>query len=680
MIESDLTEETKITFAKKKAIRLVVKYEKKVDDKCVNQMSRNSSGNFTEHWLVWLANRQLSTLTKTLESLANLMFNTDSNEQHHEIRALCVLQVVRTTDTTPEYNSGIPFPLFAPGQLSELGREFNKTFCNTEGSYNLQPCLNISTSDENTTTNSKGLFERGGWPVAIFKCLCLVLLSVYNYYSPAYFCLFSPTEVIEDGVPKIVLEGASPASFRSLIGNYFFSQDDTICHRARTFVLRAVVLPLHFLGPAIFLDYLQHKNWFSSFNILGVSHLLQPFMIVCYLCYFILAFNISFFNARFFNEGRPCFVCKFFKPKMRSCQDKIPRLITNHLRMQPLILAECWRMLIRCFLNYCKMFVLVLPFSSKVSATFFLRLSVFMTFLFTFPAVTVIILTAILLVALISIVLISPICTLCGITKFTNIYSRYRSFQMFSLLVSILAFFPAAIGAAVVILWAGFGIVIAIVLVFALLLSEKILPFAACFVLVLYYLWSSYSSFTNKYQDLALALFKHYKKSRNDKCENTCLNKSQVQENIPIAINSDHNMMRIPKELFHMACEELMPIREGVCIMILKVTTIVTFVLFVFSLTMLLNVGATPVMKALLTFLTGSFPKIVAIYIDGGRQKKIDAVISDEKIPIITQEYINRTALLNQKQENCGEDADVVILLNENEMNIELVTCKAQRP
>ena len=122
-----------------------------------------------------------------------------------------------------------------------------------------------------------------------------------------------------------------------------------------------------------------------------------------------------------------------------------------------------------------------------------------------------------------------------------------------------------------------------------------------------------------------------------------------------------------------MAYEELMPIREGVCIMILKVTTIVSFVLLVFSLTMWLNVGATPVMKALLTFLTGSLPKIASIYVYGGRQKGIAAMVIDEKIPKIMQDYTNETSWSNQEQESCGADADAVMLINVNENNIELV-------
>ena len=332
-----------------------------------------------------------------------------------------------------------------------------------------------------------------------------MLWKVYCYYSLAFLCLFSPTEITEDSVPKIVLEGASPVSFRSLIGNYFFSKDDTIWHRARMFILRAVVLPFPFLGSAmIFHYYSQHMN-FPQFNILGVSNLFQPFMIWCFCCYFILAFNISFLNPRFFNERRPCFVCKLLKPRMLSCQDNLPRLITNHLCIQPLILVECWRMFIRCFVYYCKRSVLVLPSTFDVSATSFIRLFLFIIFLSTIPAGTVTILISILSVALIGILFTSPIITLCGITKIFNIYSPYRYLQLIALFVSLLVSIPAAFAAVILMSRGFFGFLIAILFVFVLLLSEKILPFLACFVLVLYYVWSSYSSFTNNRGTLGVA-------------------------------------------------------------------------------------------------------------------------------------------------------------------------------
>ena len=42
------------------------------------------------------------------------------------------------------------------------------------------------------------------------------------------------------------------------------------------------------------------------------------------------------------------------------------------------------------------------------------------------------------------------------------------------------------------------------------------------------------------------------------------------------------NVVKIPKELFDMACEELMPIREGVCNLFLKVFLILSFVFLAF--------------------------------------------------------------------------------------------------
>ena len=118
-------------------------------------------------------------------------------------------------------------------------------------------------------------------------CLCVVFFSVFYYYAPVFLCLFSPTEVVKDGVREIILDRASPVSLGSLVGNYFFSKEDTIWHRTNMFILRAVVLPFPFLGLAIFAEHLQY-------NFLGVSHLLQSRMIVSYVCYYILAFYLAF--------------------------------------------------------------------------------------------------------------------------------------------------------------------------------------------------------------------------------------------------------------------------------------------------------------------------------------------------------------------------------------------------
>ena len=210
-------------------------------------------------------------------------------------------------------------------------------------------------------------------------------------------------------------------------------------------------------------------------------------------------------------------------------------------------------------------------------------------------------------------------------------------------------------------LFAGNVMLFAYLSAFVLLLNEESLPFVACFVLVLYYIWSSYSSFTNKYQDLALALFKNvksYRTSRHSQVTDTSLDTDSVLENTQTTVGNKDNVMKIPQKLFYMAREELMPLRENVCVLILKVTILVSFVLLVFSSTVSLNVGATPVMRTLIAFLTGIFPKLVAIYLDGGSQKKIKAMIAEEKIPEIVQEFIEGTSAWNH-QINSGLDVDV---------------------
>ncbi|XP_078381065.1 uncharacterized protein LOC144663863 [Oculina patagonica] len=674
--ESDLTEEIKVTIANGKLIQLVVKYENKVDDKCVNQTSRNSSGNVTEQWQIWLANTQRSTFERVMEKWKNMMLSANSNEEHKEIRAKCTFKPLTTTATKPKNSASSP--TFYQGHLADLGIKFDSTECSTEEKDDLKPCLNISKSPGNSITPTKSPeFKRGGWPAVAFVCLCLVFLAVFIYYSPAFLCFFSPTEVTEDGVRQIVLEGASPVSFRSLMGNYFFSIDETIWHRARMFFLRVVVLPLLFLGPAIFADYLQRNKMFPTFHIFGLSHLFQLRMLVCSGCYFVLNFYISFFTTRSSKANRPCFFCKRVKSKTLMCGEVPPKKVLNHLRLQPLILVKCWRAFIRCLLKLFKLFVLVLPASCKVSTTCFLRVSAFVIFLLVIPAATVTLLTAMLLAVGFSIIFTSPLMILCFKLSPVNAYFSNPSLKLFLLFLVIAVAIPTLLGALFVLELAGIGVLMAIVLAFVLLLSEEILPFVVCFVLVLYYMWSSYSSFTNKYQDLALSLFKHFKKSRSEVCVTVAVNNNQVPENASNADDdSKDNVMKIPKELFHMACEELMPIREGVCILLLKVTLIVSFVFLVFSITMMLNVGATPIMKALLTFLTGSFPKIVAIYIDGGRQKRIEAMATDEKIPKIVQKYISgttETSLSNQEQDHRSADDDEVLLLDVDKENIEQV-------
>lgn len=121
-----------------------------------------------------------------------------------------------------------------------------------------------------------------------------------------------------------------------------------------------------------------------------------------------------------------------------------------------------------------------------------------------------------------------------------------------------------------------------------------------------------------------------------------------------------------------MACEELIPLRERVCILILKITLLVSSVLIVFSLTMMSSSNTTPLMKTLLTFLTLSFPKIVAMYVGGGWQTKLRATVIEEKVPKLVEKFIRESSKTTRGHAQRDIDAknDEVILVNEGYMEL----------
>ena len=382
-----------------------------------------------------------------------------------------------------------------------------------------------------------------------------------------------------------------------------------------------------------------------------------------YVCYYILSFYVSFFPPP--KQKRPCLICRQVKSKTFACQENLPRAMINHLRIQPQIIVHCWRMFIKSLKNYFKKCFLLLPSVFEVSAKSFLRLFLFIVLLSVSPAIIIILLILRLLVGLVAILFTSPLCILIGITfKFKRADFRNRLLRWFSKFVFFSAALPLILGTFYLLMFASIGILVTFLTAFVLVLSEESLPFVACFGLALYYLLSSYSSFTTKYQDLGLAIFKHYKsykKARHSEVTDVAINTDSPLENTQIAADNKDSELKTPQKLFHMACEQLMPITESFCLLILKVTIIVSFVFLVLLLTILLNASATPVMRALIAFLTGSFPKIVTIYIGGSRGKEIEAVIAEEKIPEIVQKYIEETSAADQQHVNSGSDIDVLL-------------------
>ena len=132
--------------------------------------------------------------------------------------------------------------------------------------------------------------------------------------------------------------------------------------------------------------------------------------------------------------------------------------------------------------------------------------------------------------------------------------------------------------------------------------------------------------------------------------------------------------MKIPKGLFDMACEELKPVRESLCLLVFKVVFIASFLFLVFYLTMQLDFGVKPLTKTVVAVLIGLFPKVFSKYFEGERQKRVDALIIEEKAPKIVEAYLNSALQANQGQENSGADTDEVSLqVVESEANIAIL-------
>ena len=306
----------------------------------------------------------------------------------------------------------------------------------------------------------------------------------------------------------------------------------------------------------------------------------------------------------------------------------------------------------------------VIP-SSRCSLGFVIRHILFISLLLCIPVVAAALLIFGSLSSFIGIIFTAPAITLCKdhLDRPSNLNSKI-SLSSFILsdvthhALSCVSWYRAFD----LLLSAAFGALNALVGVLQLSFSEEHVPYVACPVFILYYIWSSYSSFTKTYHELALTLYDCHKDSKRTQSQDVPSSSDQLPK-LPNNTHDLDNVIAIPKELFEMACEKLLPLREGVCLLILKISVLV---FSVFSWAAMFSFDTTPLMKTLLTFLTLAFPKIVAIYIDGGWQKKLRERVRKEKVPKIVEKFISRTSMTTRGQRDRNANIDEVNLVNED--------------
>lgn len=657
IIDSNLSNRIQTTiFAEKRRLRLVFHNEKIIDEKCVSQTSRSQSGNITERWQIRLVNYTLPSFTgNVIKSFSTLIQETFELQA----KALCTFGKSNSSQKEARSSELSHSNHLAKILLSNVRSLGDLKVCSTKAKQTMQTCIEIS---EFSLSDQRTEF--------VLHVLLIMFVTTLTYIAPAIVCLFPATEVTHEGIRQITIEGLSPVAFRSLIGNYFFSKDYTMWHMARKFIMRAVLLPIPFLVPALFVEYLLYQNLLPQQNLLRIAHLSQPFRILCYSCYCIQAFNLHFLKGKPPNAERSYLCLCRVLPSLDNgnlciCSHReLPDRMLEHLRVVGGMLvasflfsvvfvveffgsakgAFCDRSLSQP-VGLCELLVPIVMFTLAIPISFF-----------GIPIMSIMLVEYVVL-------LFSPVAFFCVSTSVwqlanNNFLHRYLvcSVNFVAGLLDVSISCLSAFGVMFVLRSSAVGVLIFLQLAFTYMLSEENLPFVVCCLLVCCNLWSSNRFFTQKYQDLAVKLFEQYNLFANSE-HSGALNTHGIT---PYHCHTAENVKKIPKELFHTACQELMPIRKTIGIMMVKATLSMVYVFLVFLLTMSMNTSV--IVKSLVLFLTVSFPMIVTIFIDRKRRQSN----FEEKTYKIVQEYMNNRFNFNREQQNSDARSHLDVSKGEN--------------
>lgn len=385
----------------------------------------------------------------------------------------------------------------------------------------------------------------------------------------------------------------------------------------KRFIARVFVLPVPFLFPAVFVEYLHYNYILPRHNFLNIMQLSSCFKlnVLCYSSYCIHAF-----------------LCSFMIRKPRSFEDMA------RLRKFLLLCDLPLKMLIHCRRFWLKPFdINVRLICSNILIGFIMLLFFFFPYL-CFNAAFV-----------------SPIAVMCSTEYVTFLMAPRKTSKTFTPynVVRIVLYFLtfciswfAAYGGITLLRSAGLGVLLILQVAVNFLLSEEKLPFAILLAFLSHYLWSSYRSFTNRYKELGLVL----------------------SERLEGKIIDGKCYRFIPKKLFQKSLEELLPIKSNLCKLISK--TVLYLIYFCATLSVTKVMDITPLSKALVVvFMLGSVPKIMACFFEKRNPQKPDDLTNDKKPGHLVEEYLKSTSVINTRT---SADYDIFpSLLLEPEENLD---------
>lgn len=503
------------------------------------------------------------------------------------IEASCKVQFgFNLTSATNQTKISELFPDYFQENILQITGLVRRGKACDEGDESLQNqnCISIQINE----------FTADGWTQSLLWWAIFCFVAIFSYIGPWVVCLFPATEVSyrpnrlgEDRL--IIVNLQSPVGLRSLIGNFFFSADDMMGNRVKRFIMRIFILPVLFFLPALFVEYLQYNDILPRYNFLHISHLFSSVQLLCYCCYCLQAFLCNF------SIGKP------------GIWSLLPLQMLIHFRTIYYFLKR-WMLGIRfyIFMALC----IIIDFSTHRTVSEIMMRLCGLCLLILFAPIMV---YDWLVLFFVVVCLSFPMALVCGTEYFSFSRNSDDNFDdripftrtgKYILVFCISCF--ATYGGLLVLRSAGLGILLSLKLAGKILFCEENLPYVTAFGVMAHSLWSSYGSFTKRYQKLAWALCNHYEKQAG-------IHRVESPDGSP------YPMKIIPKRLFDRSCKNLFPIKE-MRELIWKMVLYLTFICVGLFLAMLLD--ATSLTRAFVVAFTGAAPTILPFFVKKRKSRK----------------------------------------------------------
>lgn len=631
IVDSDFGKQMETLISEYRLITLGLKYEQRVDEKCLSQAdSVNSSTEPAGLW-TWLAHGNQTHGAQNVStercSSTSGSFNWFRKSLEGQIKVLCSLTATKDLNDTrlASLNDVIAVVLLKEVTCRRDSTELSETELCYKGSIENGSFVCVNVTRITSENNSVSWEEQG------FRILVLLVGVVSLWYFPSILCLFTPTEVKTGrGNVNIVLHGTSPVGIRSYIANFLSSHNDSLKWKLGQTLLLIIIFIGFTITENMVLDLvLTAPSLLKEID----SRINRIYILVACNAFLLIRSFVRFFCSQL-SFLKPCHICETFGDKKGIVHNQVREEIEMHLRIQPSIVLRCFKQAFYLFKT---------SLQCRERACMRSLFSLFLVLVFPLIA------AAYLVICLLTIAVI--IFYSCPLSTFYDLLIFHESRRIQRVFKNPCRF---AVGYFQFIAFSGMFCFVVVEIAIDLLTiirqilmnSPTYLPYVILVVVIAYYVWRCYSSFTRKYDKLALKLYKHYKA------------KTQGEENDSVHCR-DNTKYVIPKKLFEEACTKMkMPLRESIGILLVKIIPILTGI-FIFFAVIMDTPGASDRTKAIGALFTTLLPYLVEMLFDkGSDMEKLEDEIFGDKVRCVVDEYFSNARNTTQNGSSNNNEAD----------------------